>query len=66
MDKRLSMLSAVMRSIPLALSLGAILLFAAGYVAHSLWGDNNAVEQITEELLDKEYNIDVEFSGVNK
>jgi hypothetical protein len=44
----------------------SILLFAVGYIAHTLWGDNNPVEQMAEEMLKEEYNIDVEFSGVKK
>lgn len=48
--------------IPYLLAFGAVILFALGYVSHMLLGANNAVEQISEELLKKEYNIDVEFS----
>ena len=63
MDKRLSRLSMIMTSLPLLLFLGALLLFSAGYFAHNLWGDNNEIEEISEELLKKEYNIEVEFSN---
>ncbi len=63
MDKRLSSLSMIMTSLPLLLFLGALLLFSAGYFSHSLWGDNNEIEEISEELLKKEYNIEVEFSN---
>lgn len=52
-----------MSSVPLVLALGAISLFAVGYVAHSFLGDNNELEEISEELLKKEYHIDIEFSG---
>jgi len=51
-----------MSSLPLLLALGAISLFAVGYVAHSIWGDNNVVEEVAEELLEQEYHIEVEFT----
>lgn len=63
MDKRLSTLSIITSSLPLLLVLGALSLFAVGYGAHKLWGNNNPVEEVAEELLKKEYNIDVEFSN---
>jgi hypothetical protein len=63
MNKRLSNLSTIMNSLPLLLALGALLLFAVGYGAHKIWGDNNVVEEIAEELLKQDYNISVEFSG---
>lgn len=66
MDKKLSKLSMIMSSLPLALALGAILLFAVGYAAHSLWGDNSPVEELAEQLLEKDYNISVEFSPNKK
>jgi len=63
MDKRLSTLSTIMNSLPVLFILGALLLFAVGYGANKIWGDNNLLEEIAEGLLRKEYNIDVEFSG---
>lgn len=66
MDKKLLILSAASKFLPLLLLSGALLLFAAGYLAHSLWGPNNAVEQVAEELLAKDYDIIVEFSGGEK
>lgn len=63
MDKLLPTLSRVITAVPILLALGAILLFAAGYFAHSVWGENSAPEQIAEELLKREYNIQVEFSN---
>jgi hypothetical protein len=45
---------------------GAVALFIAAYVSHRLLGDNNVIEETAEELLKKEYNIDVEFSGDRK
>lgn len=63
MDKLLPTLSGVISAVPVLLALGAVLLFAAGYFAHSVWGDNSAIEEISEELLKKEYNIQVEFSN---
>jgi hypothetical protein len=53
----------IMSSLPFLLALGALLLFAVGYAAHNLWGDNNPLEEVAEELLNKQYNIDVEFSS---
>ena len=66
MEKDLSKLSIIMSSLPLLLALGAILLFAVGYAAHNFFGDNSPLEEISEELLKKEYNINVEFSGEKK
>jgi hypothetical protein len=63
MNKLLPALSGAVSAVPALLALGALLLFAAGYFAHSLWGDNSAIEEISEELLKKEYNIQVEFSN---
>jgi hypothetical protein len=40
----------------------AVLLFGAGFVSHIVWGNNNPVEQITEEVLKDDYGVDVEFS----
>ena len=40
-----------------------ILIFTIGYVSHSILGKNNPIEEIAEDILKKEYNIDVEFSG---
>jgi hypothetical protein len=45
---------------------GAIVLFTIGYVAHALLGDDNTVEEISEELLEKEYHIEVEFTRKKK
>ena len=66
MGKRLSSLSMIMSSLPFLLALGALLLFAVGYAAHNLWGDNNPLEEVAEELLNTQYNIDVEFSSDKK
>jgi flagellar biosynthesis protein FliQ len=52
--------------IPYLLAFGAVILFALGYVSHMMLGANNAVEQISEELLNKEYKIRVEFSDEGK
>lgn len=62
MDKRSSTLLTIMNSLPVLFILGALLLFAVGYGAHKIWGDNNLVEELAEGLLRKEYNINVEFS----
>jgi hypothetical protein len=45
---------------------GAIVLFTIGYVAHAVLGDDNSVEEISEEILKKEYHIDVEFTEKRK
>lgn len=47
---------------PFIIALGAIVLFVVGYISHAMFGANNVVEEVSEELLKKEYNIDVEFS----
>jgi hypothetical protein len=49
-------------NMPVIIAVGAIFLFVIGYVSHAMFGANNVVEQVSEELLKKEYNIDVEFS----
>lgn len=66
MVKILSSFSTIMSRLSFILVFFSILLFAVGYIAHTLWGDNNPVEQMAEEMLKEEYNIDVEFSGVKK
>lgn len=63
MGKKLSNLSMIMSSWPLLLASGAILLFALGYYAHKLHGENSPLEQLSEDLLKRGYNITVEFSG---
>jgi low affinity Fe/Cu permease len=40
-----------------------ITLLGIGFVSNKFFGDNNAVEEIAEEMLKKDYNITVEFSG---
>jgi len=40
-----------------------ITLLGIGFVSHKFFGDNNVVEELTEDILLKDYNIDVEFSG---
>ncbi len=50
-------------SLPLLLSGGAVVLFVLGYTAHGMYGKENPIEEIAEELLKKEYNITVEFSN---
>lgn len=52
--------------IPYILALGAVALFSMGYIAHMMLGANNAIEEISEQLLKKEYNINVEFSNQEK
>jgi hypothetical protein len=52
--------------IPYILALGAVLLFSLGYISHMMLGANNAIEEISEQLLQKEYNIQVEFSAQQK
>lgn len=52
--------------IPYILALGAVILFILGYFSHMMLGANNAVEEISEQLLKKEYNIEVEFSSQEK
>jgi len=53
----------IVSAFPFLIALGAVALFIVGYVSHSLVGRENPIEEIAEELLRKEYNIDVEFSG---
>lgn len=59
-------LSTVLKTSPYLITAGAIVLFALGYVSHHLLGDDNAVEEISEELLKNNYNINVEFSSGHK
>jgi hypothetical protein len=37
-------------------------LLCLGYVAHLVWGANNPVEQVDEEILKDVFGVDVEFS----
>jgi hypothetical protein len=37
-------------------------LLCFGYVAHLIWGANNAVEKVDEEILKDVFGVDVEFS----
>lgn len=41
---------------------GAGVLFVVGYTAHAMYGNNNVIEEVVEDMLNKEYHIDVEFS----
>lgn len=52
--------------IPYLVASGAVALFIAAYVSHLMLGDNNVIEETAEELLKREYKIDVEFSGDRK
>lgn len=55
-----------MQYLPYILALGAVVLFSMGYISHMMLGANNAVEEISEQLLEKEYKIKVEFSNQEK
>lgn len=51
-------------ALPHILALIAIvLLVIIGYLSKFTLGDNNVVEQVSEEVLKDEFHIDVEFSG---
>ena len=52
--------------IPFLMACGAIVLFTIAYVSHSFLGDNNVIEETAEDLLKKEYKIEVEFSVVKE
>ena len=39
-----------------------IFLCLAGIISHYLWGDNNIVEQISEDVIKEKYGIDIDFS----
>lgn len=41
-------------------------LLGIGFVSNKYFGDNNVVEELTEEVLHDDFNIDVEFSGEKK
>jgi hypothetical protein len=43
-----------------------ITLLGVGFVSNKFFGDNNVVEELTEDILLKDYDIDVEFSGEKK
>lgn len=40
-----------------------ISLFVLGLVANYLWGNNNVIEEVAEDILKQQYGLDVEFSG---
>jgi len=48
------------------IAFGAVILFSLGYISHLLLGDNNTIEDMSEELLKREYNINVEFSDTKQ
>ena len=35
-----------------------------GLFAHYMWGDNNLIEEISEDMIKLQYGLDIEFSGV--
>ena len=41
-----------------------IAILILGLFAHYMWGDNNVIEEISEDILKQQYGLDVEFSGV--
>jgi low affinity Fe/Cu permease len=43
-----------------------ITLLGVGFVSNKFFGDNNVVEELTEDILLKDYDITVEFSGEKK
>ena len=40
-----------------------IFIFILGFIANYLWGDNNVIEEVAEDILKQQYGLDVEFSG---
>jgi hypothetical protein len=50
--------------VPYLIAAGAVVLFVVAYISHTLLGDENIIEETAEDLLRKEYRIQVEFSGV--
>lgn len=52
--------------VPYLIAAGAVVLFIVAYVSHTLFGGENIIEETAEDLLRREYNIEVEFSGVKK
>lgn len=54
-------------AIPHVLALIAIaLLVIIGYLSKGPLGDNNVIEEVSEEILKDEFHIDVEFSPPHK
>jgi hypothetical protein len=51
---------------PCLIAAGAVALFMVAYLSHCMLGDNNVIEETAEELLKREYKIDVEFSEVKE
>jgi hypothetical protein len=41
-------------------------LFVLGFIAHYLWGDNNVIEEVAEDILKQQYGLDVEFSKTRR
>lgn len=56
----------IFKTFPYLLAAGAIVLFSIGYISHALFGHENPVEELAEEILQDKYNIHVEFSGEKK
>lgn len=41
-----------------------ITLFVLGVIANYIFGDNNVLEEVAEDIIKQQYGLDVEFSGV--
>jgi hypothetical protein len=57
-------LSSAVWMVPYLIAAGAVILFVVAYISHTLLGDENIIEETAEDLLRREYKIQVEFSGV--
>jgi len=66
MWNKFNKLSNVVWIVPYLIASGAVLLFIVAYISHIFVGGENIIEETAEDLLRKQYKIDVEFSGVKK
>lgn len=53
----------LMKLRPILLFLLCISLFASGYISYKFIGADNIIEEISELLLKRIFNIDIEFSN---
>ena len=59
----LNKVTTFLTSTPALMFVAGVLLYIVGYVSVLVLGPHNVVEEVTEVVLKKEFNIDVEFDG---
>jgi hypothetical protein len=59
----LNKVTTFLTSTPALMFVAGVLLYIVGYVSVLVLGPHNVVEEVTEVVLKKEFNIEVEFDG---